>query len=275
VPGVAGGTTAGGSVPGAALSFSSADAGWVVLGTTLDATTDGGTSWAAHATPCPAAMGAAAAVTQLVFVAPATFWGVTATALYRSGDFGATWQPVPVPGAAPTSTLVSLTFPSPSVGYLTDGSGRLWRSRDGGASWFLVTASGLPAGARLLFASPQTGWALEGARGAWATANAGVSWQPVHGWTLHPQLGSFADAAHGFMAASLCGSAGCTGSLLRTSDGGSVWDEIAFPGAGTSPPNFADCSSLDFVTAEVGFAVLDGAVYRTDDGGLTWGAASG
>jgi photosystem II stability/assembly factor-like uncharacterized protein len=61
--------------------------------------------------------------------------------------------------------------------------------------------------------------------------------------------------------------------LLKTTDGGTTWTEVAFSGI-TFLPGGNDFLELDFVTEEIGFATIGPytGTYRTADGGLTWTA---
>lgn len=79
-----------------------------------------------------------------------TEWWVTTSAgtLYYTTNSGASWTQKVLPGTTPTS-LKDVKFSTASVGYVTgvvSSHGRIWRTIDGGYSWFVLPESGtMPA----------------------------------------------------------------------------------------------------------------------------------
>lgn len=59
--------------------------------------------------------------------------------------------------------------------------------------------------------------------------------------------------------------------LLKSTDGGLTWNEVAYSGISFFP-NGENFVNLDFVTEDIGFAVVGthGSVFKTSDGGSTW-----
>lgn len=58
--------------------------------------------------------------------------------------------------------------------------------------------------------------------------------------------------------------AGCAGDLMRTSDGGATWQDVAIPSA------TADFGKAWFVSSTEGFVAGDQEYWHTDDGGASW-----
>jgi len=198
--------------------------------------------------------------------------------LLRSDDGGLHWERL----AVPTEEPVSISFPSPGVGFLADRSGRLFRTEDGGTGWSQVgTETGITS---LQFASGRVGWAMQWPASASngeliRTADGGRTWGSVPLPRLFrlDTIG-FLDARHGWLEGFRCSgtppsglpqekTSGCghpRPTLLRTADGGASWDEIDLPFP-------FDNYGLDFVTPRIGFTLED-FLYRTSDGGVTWRA---
>jgi hypothetical protein len=59
--------------------------------------------------------------------------------------------------------------------------------------------------------------------------------------------------------------------LLKTTDGGTTWNQVSFSGINFLPGG-EDFVELDFITDEIGYATVgpNTGTYRTGDGGLTW-----
>ena len=148
--------------------------------------------------------------------------------------------------------------------------GRLLWTVDGGGRWQEITP-----GAGLVqadFITPQQGWALGRAEGGWQlyrTQDGSQSWQTLAAvLPLDPaaQVKQFVwqDEQNGWLSARLPSSANFSlGRLLRTSDGGSSWQEIRLPAAGKL-----------WVEGEQGWLrTVEGEWFVSADGGLNWAPA--
>lgn len=153
------------------VQFTSAADGFAVGGRTaqlgggqvVEATTDGGRSWATRTRP---------ETTQTLRFAGAgghQLW-FTSTGALASTDGGRHWSPVPsfpAPLAAqPAGVTWQAAPPSALLGY-DEGSSRAWASGDGGRTW---TASTVPGGA----ANPVLAVALGGGGAAYAVTGPGA-----------------------------------------------------------------------------------------------------
>ena len=61
---------------------------------------------------------------------------------------------------------------------------------------------------------------------------------------------------------------GTTGKVLKTTDGGATWTELAVPGGGSM-------QGIGFITPDIGWTSGRGASMRTLDGGQTWTPEAG
>jgi photosystem II stability/assembly factor-like uncharacterized protein len=75
--------------------------------------------------------------------------------LLVSRDAGASWRALRRP---PRSTIAEASFVSASVGYVLDGGGRLWRTRDGGRNWVELESLGTRWAHGLTFADARNGY---------------------------------------------------------------------------------------------------------------------
>lgn len=154
------------------------------------------------------------------------------------------------------------------------GTGLLWRTGDGGATWGPVAFDGDPI---TTFAISGAGnvWAATGCpdgscRGAvMASVDAGQTWSTVSGISVTSL--SFVDVKHGWAVTQNAPPSG--GDLLETRDGGRTWSVLRRP----CPIGIAVATS--FVTDDrgwLGCGALAGAgqepkaVLETTDGGRTW-----
>jgi photosystem II stability/assembly factor-like uncharacterized protein len=116
-------------------------------------------------------------------------FGADTHTLIRSSDFGASWRAVRLPltnkkGKSKVS-IRSVAFTSSARGLLLDTSGRVWSTRNGGASWKEVLGAGTSDGIQLAFSDPSHGFLtlrLFGGdvRNAYVlrTADGGATWHP-------------------------------------------------------------------------------------------------
>jgi photosystem II stability/assembly factor-like uncharacterized protein len=168
----------------------------------------------------------------------------------------------------------------------SDEPGRIWQTRDGGATW---TAGELPGVTlRVITVIPGSGRAWAGAAcgeddspcrpGIVASTDRGVTWERI---SDEPVVSlSFADPAHGWAASprepSITGPVGgVAGSLLATNDGGHTWSNRGNPcrSIGMAP------MTISFPDVQHGWIGCGGegglqssakAVIETADGGRTW-----
>lgn len=196
-----------------------------------------------------------------------------AAIVLRSGDGGATWEPVVDP-LFDIDPPLSVRFESTAHGRMLAESGTMYVTDDGGDSWSVVGEKPMPAVAFEAITQAPDGmvWAVgntgdddgdEGGTGVvWRSADSGATWEPLD----HPLF----DVAGFTQVVAAAGGeawvAGDGGRILHTTDAGQTWRRQP-TGVGSS------FTGLAFSDAEHGWAVspgLRGTVLRTSDGGDHW-----
>jgi len=250
-------------------------------------TADGGESWSKQTS------GTTTSLSAIQFINALSGWvvGIAGTVL-RSSDGGTTWNPV---GDIPTdASLSSIHMVSEQNGWAAGGT--IWHTTNGGTNWQsqFVPQHYLSS---IFFVDSQHGWAV-GGNSICRTANGGSNWseqllaestnlRSVHftdtsnGWAvgssgllLHTTDGGihweemsgggsytmssvrFVDPQLGWVLGSWA--------ILRTTDGGTTWDDIKFP---------YTLNALSMANNQVGWAVgYDGVILKTTNGGVALGA---
>jgi photosystem II stability/assembly factor-like uncharacterized protein len=261
------------------VSFGDDQHGWTCGSTATGAsivlaTSDGGTTWVDR-TPG----GLTRTLTNLSFVDASHGWaGTTGGFVMRTSDGGATWTSSRV---GTSKGALTLDFVDATHGWAIEpGSGSLWHTANGGASWALVHAfrgSDLYVGG-VDFVDSSHGWAYAVRGGGdtvstiMVTSDAGKTWRTVRSlsdqWVvcLHARSASglaFVSAADS--QDSLFDPIGEAMALGQTSDGGRHWTEQRVG----SPLFTAALAGNGDALCAVGEGIL-----TSSDGGVTWGAAS-
>lgn len=196
----------------------------------ISRTTDGGLSWSDVALPNTIQNG----VRPYEFSLPApgiAFCATTGTQgalVFRTTDFGATWEQRSTGIPVSTPWLGTVQFLDTQNGYAGGGSTnlpRMWRTTNGGASWTSQSTSGI---ANFLYDvhwfDSQTGLATTNSGGGiYRTTNGGTSWTLVRSGSA--RRFEFRDANVGF---STDGSFS-DGTLAYTEDGGATWQTLNLP----------------------------------------------
>ena len=177
-----------------------------------------------------------------------TGWARTVGSLWRTGDVGRTWAPIPFP-----ATTGGLVF-----GYQMDKSGFGWvqsaesveLTTDGGSTW---TSSPLPA-------------ALTGGRGllsaAWFISPGGIGWA---GGGEYRRADSASLGPSGVMRESPSGAIEVISPVVyRTQNGGRTWS------TGTIISDEYRVRSIIFNDPTHGWLLTDKSVYYTVNGGGAW-----
>jgi photosystem II stability/assembly factor-like uncharacterized protein len=101
--------------------------------------------------------------------------------LLVSTDRGSSWRALSRPKRR---TIRDASFASAAVGYVLDGGGRLWRTRNGGRTWAELESLGTHRGYRLAFADARNGYvavasfARQGGGYVLRTSDGGERWRP-------------------------------------------------------------------------------------------------
>ena len=234
-----------------AYAFADAAHGWLTLGATILATSDGGVTWRRQA-EAPArilAMGAAS---------PLAAWAETEAGYLVTADAGQSWQRAAERPADPTPRLSQpdLTPAGPDGGGYPFCSGSTpfagaYFALDGRTAWAFCTSSG----------GDHYTW-----RHLYRTDDGGQSWELLTDDPPYPPFGTpdliFIDGAHGWLAG--------WGVLSATDDGGRTWRNLGLVEEGET------ARAPQLLSPQQGFVIAErhndgrNALLRTDDGGATW-----
>jgi photosystem II stability/assembly factor-like uncharacterized protein len=217
-----------------------------------------------------------------------TMFGGSDAGVYRSTDKGATWTNVglssePIrslaisPNYANDRTIFAGTYPTGT------GSGRIYRSTNGGDNWqdlgfgftgFTVRALAISPG----YASDQTifagigqdwNWFAGGIYRStdggdnWSSVNSGLTYKEVHGLDISP---NYANDKTLFVTL-------WSGGVYRSTNGGDTWQEgnngnpNRRPHAITFSPNYANDQTVYLGTWGEN---ANGGIYRSTDEGASW-----
>lgn len=182
--------------------------------------------------------------------------GAVDVGLYKSIDGGKTWFSIPRPNMTSMSQVYTLNEDK----VIFAGPGILWRSDNGGASFYEVTdINPLPSTLikGLEFPSEHVGYMLGSDGTLWKSTNGGSSWNKISDVPGFISDLIFLNENIGFVAAGH--------GILRTKDGGINWE--LFP----IPEGYQIITSVHFYDENYGIAAgFDGLIMLTNDGGDNW-----
>lgn len=149
-------------------------------------------------------------------------------------------------------------FMSAKLGWMSLGSASLYRSEDGGKSWFAPLTSAISSAVRSFhFIDATQGFALLDDRRILRSTDGGGNWETAATLPMNAQSLRFLDAQTGVAV-------GYSGYITRTTDGGSRWTPRV---SGTS----MELRRVTATPAGVLWAVgASGTLLRSDDRGLSW-----
>jgi len=218
-------------------------------------THDGGQSWEALPTGAPA--GTEWEAVRFADLRHGMLLGEAADRMlvYRTGDAGRTWAPVPLPEQA---DLADLELYGSQHVWAVGEHGAVVRSTDGGATWSSADA-GTSDLAAVDFTSAALGVAVGENGAVLRTADGGATWARAK----VPRRADLSDVT--MRTASRGWAVGEKGTVLRTSDGGRTWKRQK------TPSGSGDCVAVDFASVKRGWVVTaTGRLLGTSDGGRTW-----
>jgi photosystem II stability/assembly factor-like uncharacterized protein len=192
-------------------------------------TTNGGQNWTSVAIPNNPPNGRGWNIsTPGPGVAYASVTGQTQARVYRTTDYGATWEQRSN-GIPSTGGLTGISFYDLNNGFVSgyaSSSPRMFRTTDGGGTWTSVGVAGLPSWTwQIHWHDASTGLAaVYNSGGIYRTTNGGTSWVRV--WNESAREIGFSDSMHG--VATLSGWP-VAGKVVVTDDGGATWSSLDLP----------------------------------------------
>jgi photosystem II stability/assembly factor-like uncharacterized protein len=228
---------------------------------------NGGASWTGIRSGLPSAL---SDVRTIRAITADTVIFASDCGLRRTDDGGANVRRLPWSSTDVNCAqkITSLSFPTPTVGYLLLESGDVLQTLDGGDSWRKQTAApGSPAaggntGVTDIWFTSATAGVVSVGNTIWSTTDSGSSWTPAPSVNGNGQLRfEFLSATEGYAF-------GNKSALFKTVDSGATWAAVA--GNGVIEANAVSslsCADLNTCLA----ATVDGVnTLRTVDGGTTW-----
>jgi photosystem II stability/assembly factor-like uncharacterized protein len=148
-------------------------------------------------------------------------------------------------------------------------SSKILVTNDGGDTWIELWPYGMPwlAINSLCTIEPNTAFTVGYYGMIFKSSNGGLDWEPKYNSVFRGDVynAQFLNQDEGFTLSQVRGGGIPAASLMRTSDGGSSWQEIQY--------GCFDKGVLDFMSSDTGFVVYtapDQLFYKTVDGGLNW-----
>ena len=221
------------------------------VGNNMLKTTDGGNSW-------ELIQPFITDINKITFTTNQIGFLITSTSLYRTIDGGENWT------LKSSMPCVSMSFPSPNVGYVHGDNNSIFKTIDGGENWTLSTPSANPNNislvSTLFFTAEDKGFFGGYYYGAFTkTLNGGAAWNCVN-TDCQSDIGVgirsiyFSSATIGY---AVCQS---QNNILKTVDSGETW----------TANNVAEATLNDvyFINDNVGFVVgMTGQIFKTENGG--------
>jgi photosystem II stability/assembly factor-like uncharacterized protein len=183
--------------------------------------TNGGLSWTQIASPSTLSIGA------VDFYDATTIFCAIADTIYRSVNSGATWTGAEIPTLETNAIISDVHFMNSSVGYAITYDGEVARTTDGGANWTLQTTGVINPGdqGRHIYTVTETRVMAGTSYQLYYSDNSGVTWESKYSWMSTPLAEiDFCDASNGV---AVFGNA----KAIRTTNGGSIWEDDEFPGS--------------------------------------------
>jgi photosystem II stability/assembly factor-like uncharacterized protein len=212
-------------------------------------------------------------LTGVIFVDQNNGWisGWTGTMLHTT-DGGENWSPQTIP---PNNAYYNVYFTDLQNGWATGYSGKIIHTSDGGQNWVIQPSPVSMDFYDSYFINPEMGWITGGDYGSFPsyikhrvilyTSNGGNSWSVQYNQSDQSPLQSifFIDQNNGFAT-------GESGTIMKTTDGGSNWVEQTV----LSFYNFYDIfftdNSTGWVAGEYAGLPYYSAILKTSDGGNNW-----
>ena len=254
-----------------AVRFANADDGWAIgdsrlLAPAVARTHDGGATWTVRALDLP----------RIGRLLDLRFWdgrdgvAIADRSVLLTNDGGATWRP-----SAPAEfqgTTTAAEFGAGRLVWLNEsraGSGRIYRSLDGGATWQSLGAAvsgsqtALPPLRDVRFFAVSFGLGIAPDQRLYATRDGGDTWQEIAPGGATKPLWRAALVTGATSAVVL--ERGREAALYSTENAAQTWARV-----GADEPSASACSARFFGTQLRWRLDCDGSLQRTENGGVDW-----
>ncbi|MCU0407041.1 MAG: YCF48-related protein [Ignavibacteriaceae bacterium] len=171
--------------------------------------------------------------------------------ILKSDDSGETWDTL---WCDLPYDLVTMSFPTESIGYIAGEDERIYKTSDGGMSWSLVHPSTSSLDINHIFALNEMYVYSVADNKIIFSSDGGNSWQESVISSYGDFKLFFINSQKGFAYGS---------DLLITTDGGYNWERV-------SKSIKDDIAKVDFVSPSTGWALSYYSLYKTSDGGYNW-----
>lgn len=143
---------------------------------------------------------------------------------------------------------------TPDIVVVVGASGTILKTTDGGETWVQKPSGTTEHLRKVQFPTPEIGYVVAAGNAFLKTTDGGETWFPIDtGTDCFFYNFSCVDENLIFIT--------CSGNLMKSEDGGGVWNEIAPLSGG----------EIQFLNNEIGYAGEDtGGFFKTEDGGETW-----
>ena len=258
------------------MSFLDQNIGFVIgSGGGLSRTTNAGSTWVPLTTPQ-----VDWSYYQIKVVSASEIYAVgDPSFLYKSTDLGNTWQTISVfPVNGPASTYIWYSLGKVGQTMILSGDfGVVAKSIDNGASWssrhyslntnIILDMDRIPGTNNLIAVGRQ--YEL-GTRQLYFSSDFGTFWSTRDlGVDMNASAICMVNSQIGYISGTNC-------QVLKTTNGGTNWFQVAQPYTGT-----LDIFSLDFINPDTGWAFINystasgGNAFKTTDGGNSWTQQAG
>ncbi|MEW5798459.1 MAG: IPT/TIG domain-containing protein, partial [Bacteroidota bacterium] len=183
-------------------------------------------------------------------------------------------------GISTTEHVYALEFASATLGFAGTGTGKIYRTTDGGTSWLPVfnNTSVTDFINYIKFDNSTTGIAIGDGISSSSnlaflrTTDGGVTWLNNNTYlfgTTTPSQVHFITSSLGFMAGNLTSGSSTIRGIFKTTNYGNTWN--FYPVAKTAFDSTVSTSGVVFLNSAQGLAVKnDSTLWKTSNGGVTW-----
>lgn len=238
------------------ICFTDVNTGYVNSEDVLYKTTDGGTSW----TQVIDLPGYSDFYIRDIDFNSTTGWFVTTSGKIYTTEMDEWFE---VSFSIISDNIQNAYFLNANTGWVVGYMDNIWKTTDGGYSWFEQETPAHYALEGIDFVNAYTGWAVGhapygGNAKIYNTTDGGMTWLSQESNTMNLLWDvDFIDGENGWAV-------GYQGTIIHTSDGGATWSEQS-SGVSTT------LEDVFFINANIGWICgADGTILHTTDGGNNW-----